>query len=447
MTGVLSIFAVYCVIQIFWIAVSSFWLVRRKDELPLIISLFLFYVFSFRFWALLEGWASPVNLSNFGFENVTLDSAGEAEGIAVLGQSVLMLVYLWAQKSTTQVPRWIDLGPVGKKIRTLAFLLILFCVPLALLARRSVSAQAAAGKSLAFEVTSYLTLFPLALVGIAILLGTLWRSGALSDFFLRCFAVLSFVVIAFITFQPSLRFQFLGWVIAVTVIVASGKSVIGKAWLLSTGLLLAVTAFAIAGALRSSEDADADLQQNAWERFAFAQDANMLDGFVLLRQVYPNLLNYSYGGEHLEILARPVPRAWWRGKPVGGYMNKLGIMDVNSGFTLGISPSLFGSFYQEGAGYGVILLSAVYGYAFGRLIRLSARLRPFTGLLIRGMLCAALIPLFRGGDLPGIYAWFGMSFWPIVLVLFCFRRDLFESGQPLPVFASSTVAERSRQPV
>ena len=447
MTGAISIFAVYCSIQISWIVVSSIWLVRRKDELPLITSLFLFYVFSFRFWALFQGWADPVNLSNFGFENVTLDSAVEVERLAVLGQSVFMLVYLWAQKSTTEAPRWIDLGPVGKKIRRLTFLLIVLCVPLSLLARRSVSAQAAAGKSLAFEVTGYLSLFPLAVVGIAILLGALWRSGALTDFFLRCFAVLSFVGIALITFQTSLRFQFLGWVIAVTIIVASGKSPVGKAWLLSTGLLLAVVAFAIAGALRSSADPDADLQQNAWERFAFAQDANMLDGFVLLRQVYPNLLNYSYGGEHLEILERPVPRAWWRGKPVGGYMNKLGIVDVNTGFTLGISPSLFGSFYQEGAVYGIILLSALYGYAFGRLIRLSARLRPFTGLLIRGTLCAALIPLFRGGDLPGIYAWFGMSFWPIVLVLFCFRHDLFESWQRVPLSASSTVAERLRQPV
>jgi hypothetical protein len=34
--------------------------------------------------------------------------------------------------------------------------------------------------------------------------------------------------------------------------------------------------------------------------------------------------------------------------------------------------------------------------------------------IIKGATIASIIPLLRGGDLPGIYAFIGMSFWPII---------------------------------
>jgi hypothetical protein len=104
-------------------------------------------------------------------------------------------------------------------------------------------------------------------------------------------------------------------------------------------------------------------------------------------------------------------------------MNKLGIITADTGFTLGISPSLFGSFYQEGGLVGVVLLSIIYGFGFGSLVSFSTRIVPLAGLLVRGILAAAIVPLLRGGDLPGIYAWFGMSFWPCLLLLWLGRRD------------------------
>jgi hypothetical protein len=265
----------------------------------------------------------------------------------------------------------------------------------------------------------------LSLVGVAILIAALWKSRAFHAEGGRLGALLVFVAIIYLTFQPGMRFQFLGWFVAVTIILSSGQSVVRRAQVLAIGLVGAVGLFAVAGALRNTEDPTVELQQSAWERFAFAQDANMLDGFVLLRQVYPRLLGYSYGGEHLEILERPIPRAWWPNKPVGGYMNKLGIITADTGFTLGISPSLFGSFYQEGGLVGVVLFSIIYGFGFGRLVSFSTRIVPLAGLLIRGILAAAIVPLLRGGDLPGIYAWFGMSFWPCFLLLWLRRYEFF----------------------
>src|SRR5437773_5807189 len=412
--------------QIAWILLGGLWVVRKHDEVPLLISTLLFYVFTFRFWALLQGWASPVDISNFGFDPVDVDSALDVQAIATLGETVLLSVYMLAQRRRIDVPHTLASPELLAWLKPRVFALGVICILISLQARWSVGAQIASGKSMGFEISSYMSLFSLSLVGVAILIAALWKSGAFYRGGESFLASLLFVVIIYLTFQPGMRFQFLGWFVAVMIILSSGQSFVRRAQVLAIGLAGGVAMFAVAGALRNAEDDPTlELQQSAWERFAFAQDANMLDGFVLLRQVYPRLLGYSYGGEHLEIFERPIPRRWWPDKPVGGYMNKLGLITADTGFTLGISPSLFGSFYQEGGLVGVVLCSIIYGFGFGRLVSFSTRIVPLAGLLLRGILAAAIVPLLRGGDLPGIYAWFGMSFWPCFLFLWFRRREFF----------------------
>ncbi len=430
----------YTIVQVAWIVAAAVWLTRRRDEIPLITSLLLFYVFSFRLWALLEGWTSPVTLSNFGFEDVEPENAVMAQGIAVLGQSVLLGIYMLVQRRRIDVPGALAPASPLRWLRPRVFALAGGCMALSMFARRAVGVQVAEGRSMGFEVSSYMILFPLALVGSAILLGALWRAGGLTSAAEKGLAFGVFVLIALLTFGPSMRFQFLGWLLGVTIIFSSGQGLRRRLSVGAVGLLVALALFTGAGALRGT-DAGEDFQQQAWERFAYAHDANMLDGFVLLRQVYPDMLNYSFSQEHFEILTRPIPRAIWPNKPVGGYMNKLGIVTADTGFTLGISPSLIGSFYQEGGIPGVILLSAIYGFVFARIIRFSTNVLPLTGMIIRGTVCAAIVPLLRGGDLPGIYAWFGMSFWPIFLLFWLRRREFFQRihlapagmGLPQPV--------------
>src|SRR5207248_10935151 len=151
-----------------------------------------------------------------------------------------------------------------------------------------------------------LILLSVSLVGVAILISALWKGGAFQTDGVRLAAALLFIAIIYLTFQPSMRFQLLGWFVAVTIILSSGQSVVRRAQVLAIGLVGAVALFAVAGTLRNAEDPTVDVEQSAWERLAFAEDANMLDGFALLRQVYPEMLGYSYGGEHLEILGRPI---------------------------------------------------------------------------------------------------------------------------------------------
>jgi hypothetical protein len=415
-------------IQIAWIVGSAIWFWRRSDEFPLILSLFLFYVFAFRFWALLQGWTTPVNISPFGFSPVAVEGCLESHALGVLGQTTLLGVYMLVQKRKIWVPRVIALTPFLQWLRTRTFVLAVVCAGLATLTRRAVGAQIDAGKSMGFEISSYMSLFPMVLISAGILLALLWKAGGLNSQGRKFIAVVMLAVVAYLTFDSSSRFQFLGWILASTIILTAGLPFRRKALFALLGLTTAAALFAVAGALRGADDPDVALQEESVNRFAFAADANMLDGFVLLRQVYPDILNYSYGLEHLEIFTRPIPRAWWPAKPVGGYLNKLGIIDASSGVTLGISPSLFGSFYQEGGIPGLVLLSAVYGFLFGWLIRFTAVIHPLGGLLIRAIACAAVVPLLRGGDLPGIYAWFGMAFWPCFLVLYIWRKELLTKG-------------------
>ena len=106
-------------------------------------------------------------------------------------------------------------------------------------------------------------------------------------------------------------------------------------------------------------------------------------------------------------------------------MNKLGLITAESGGTLGISPTLFGSFYAEGGVPAILLLAAVYGAIFGKIVAASVRWTTFAAVLVRAILCAWMVPLLRGGDLPNIFSWFGMAFWPCLAVLWVQRRELF----------------------
>jgi hypothetical protein len=102
------------------------------------------------------------------------------------------------------------------------------------------------------------------------------------------------------------------------------------------------------------------------------------------------------------------------------------MIDPTMGFTIGISPSLIGSFYSEGGVVGIVVFAVIYGWVLGRIVRWSTETAPFAGLMARAMIAAALVPLARGGDLPGVYAWLGMAFWPCFLVLWK-KRKYFQS--------------------
>jgi hypothetical protein len=411
-------------VQIALVVIGVFWLLKRNDELPLLVSTFLLYCGSYRYWAVTEGISRGwVRLINFGFSPIDDQKALTALTFIIFGECCLLGFYMLFQRQ--RLPVWNIAAtpfPLSPKWSRRILWAGVVCMGVTISVRSQLGALIRAGRSLGFQVTAYLYLFPLALVGIATLILCVWKFGGFRSLFTKLFASLVLLSVAQLTFAPSGRFQFVGWLIAAGVIISANYRPGKRLLVLSTLAVVAIALFATAGALRNPTVTPANLNQAAWERAFSAEDANMLDGFVLLQEVYPERLPFRTGMEHVEVLLRPIPRALWPNKPVGGYMNKLGLIDENSGFTLGISPTLLGSFYAEGWLIGIVIFSFLYSYCIAKIVRFSVQIHPFAGVLLRAVLCAALVPLLRGGDLPGIYAWIGMAFWPCFLVLWLNRH-------------------------
>jgi len=142
----------------------------------------------------------------------------------------------------------------------------------------------------------------------------------------------------------------------------------------------------------------------------------------MVLQVYPQHLDYHWGSEHLEILYRPIPRSLWPNKPLGGYANKIGLNDNMGGGSVGISQSLYGSFYGEGGIFGIVVLCFIYALVLNRIMLISLRYKSDVRHLIKGITIASLVPLLRGGDLPGVYAFIGMTFWPVFYFIYKYKK-------------------------
>src|SRR5260370_4171145 len=193
--------------QIAWILLGVLWVVRKHDEIPLLISTLFFYVFTFRLWALLQGWAAPVDIGNFGFDPIDVKSALDVQAIAILGETVLLSVYMLAQRRRIDVPLTLASSELLGWLKPRVVALGIICIIISLLARRSVEVQIASGKSMGFEISGYLSLFSLSLIGVAILIAALWKSRAFQPEGESFVASLLFVAIIYLTFQPGMRFH------------------------------------------------------------------------------------------------------------------------------------------------------------------------------------------------------------------------------------------------
>lgn len=264
---------------------------------------------------------------------------------------------------------------------------------------------------------SYYVMIGFGLGGVIPLMYLVFRSYELKSQYLPKFMIGALILLASsMTYSSSGRFQFISWAVTCGVIFVGDSNPFYKLRIYIIGGFALSIVFGLAGVARRSDTSQMSFFQKftaAWQRNKSTEDATMLDGFMMVLQVYPRHLDYHYGTEHLEILYRPIPRSIWPGKPLGGYANKLGLNENMGGGSVGISQSLYGTFYGEGGLMGIVVLCLVYAYFLNSIIKRSVRYNSEVRHLIKGCTIASLIPLLRGGDLPGIYAFIGMSFWPI----------------------------------
>jgi len=223
------------------------------------------------------------------------------------------------------------------------------------------------------------------------------------------------------SYNPGARFNFISWALVVLMILVRNTSIWRRAIIYVFGAMIGLTVFSIAGLVRTPNAYRLSFEEKvdvAVDRLLMAEDQNLLDGLMMVLQVYPENLNFQYGFQHLEILLRPIPRSLWPGKPVGGYANKLGLNDTESfqGLTVGISETIYGTFYGEGGVAGIVVLCIVYGLGFGAFVARSERYRSDIQYVHKGLVVASLLAIIRGGDLAGIVAFIGMSYWPLLIL-------------------------------
>jgi len=415
----------YYIIAFFLLSLAIWHFFRYNDEYLFLPVLFFFLTGITRLKAVLDGkssWVVVAYTRNI-FTEMTLEKALWALGLFCLGTVIISLSYSLFNRRLPY-PEIVDnddsFTEFIREKRTLIIGLFIFFVILNSLFKGLIRGSLALGNS-------YFLLFGMAIAGLVLLAYLVYRSYTFREnFFVKILFLLLMVWGMYISYDPSLRFQFVSWMVALGILMTRQQSPLRKSVYYIVGGVVLLLFFALAGVAREHNISQLSWKQSlelAEARNESKSDQNMLDGFMMVLDVYPEHLDYSYGMEHIEILLRPIPRRLWPGKPLGGYHNKLGLNDMERG-TVGISQTIYGSFYGEGGVIGIIIFSIIYGWLFVRLFRYALRYDSDMMWLLKGIIIASFIPILRGGDLPGIVAFIGMSYWPIIVLVIMYNRWL-----------------------
>src|SRR5437660_9391159 len=84
--------------QLMLVGASVVWLLKKNDEVPILITGVLFYCSTYRFWAVTSGYDDWVVIWQNNFAPVTEEKALEVLSYMVLGQIVLLATYMFRQK-------------------------------------------------------------------------------------------------------------------------------------------------------------------------------------------------------------------------------------------------------------------------------------------------------------------------------------------------------------
>ncbi len=396
--------------------------IRFNDEFLFLPVMFFYATGLQRYEAVTSGnthWVRVAYSYNI-FTPMTDEKAMTALGLFMTGTIIFILSYIYYNKKLPYPNLFKDNNELLSEFvkEKKQFILIGFIVFLGIntLFRGLISGPMALGNS-------YFLLFGMGVASF-ILLGFLAYRNEYGN--KKTMYLLMIIYGMYISYNPAQRFQFLSWMVAIGIIAFQGYTPVKKLKFYVAGGIFVLLFFALAGVARThnlSQMSLSEMYEAAKERNETREDQNMLDGFMMILDVYPEHLNYSYGMEHLEILMRPIPRQLWPGKPLGGYANKLGLSDVTKG-TVGISQTIYGTFYGEGGFWGIVLLSILYGWIFVKLFRYTYNYNSDLQWLLKGIIIASFVPILRGGDLPGIIAFIGMSYWPVVLFVYQYNKFL-----------------------
>ncbi|MGN6646325.1 MAG: hypothetical protein ACTHJT_07335 [Cytophaga sp.] len=393
--------------------VAIFFYLNKKCEIPLFLAAFNILV-EYRVIALEIGNSQFVNF-NYQISFIfNLELAYIISGLILLGTSVLMYTFIFFYKQ----PK-IKIKDSNAYLKDFLF-------------SRKKYIFIGLGVFTFFQLVlasnisdGYGNLSKLANSSFIILLFLFFLNTKTTKLYTKLFYLGMFLFIGYITYSSELRFQFLGWMIPVGYFLVRKVNPVYKLGVMLVGLFVIMVIFSAARVMRydvKSELSTEELYEESYDRIQESDDVNFIDGFMMMYQVYPQYLDHTYGIEHLNILLRPIPRTIWQGKPLAGwfqnYQEKYGLELVKIGF----SPTLYGVFYAEGGEAAIPLLSIVWAFLLIWLYRSLSMYNSDLSALLIGVLLTALIPIFRSGDLAGDFAIVFMSYWPIIIFVYQYKK-------------------------
>ena len=405
---------IYLILLINLIAAIIFY-TQKRCEVPLFISLFNILV-QYRMISLELGLSQFVSFDyQIDFE-FTFEIAYTICELILLGSSVMMYTFMFLYKPQTRKLQDTnaDLKIFLLQRKTYIFAGLLFFSVFQVFLSGSIS-------------EGYGNLSKLANSSFIILFFLIYLFVKKSHLQVKILYLMVFVLIAYISYSPELRFQFLGWMIPIGYYITRNIKPKPKLFLMVGGIFLIMVIFSAARILRytsyeqRSLSAD-ELYEESYERMQESDDVNFIDGFMMMYQVYPKYLDHTYGMDHISIFLRPIPRDIWAGKPLAGWFQnfqaKYGLEQIRIGF----SPTIYGVFYAEIGTVGIVFFSIVWAYFLAWLYRYLSAFKSDLASLLIGVMLTAMIPLFRSGDLPGDVAIILMSYWPIIYFVYKYRQ-------------------------
>jgi len=392
---------------------AIYFFVKRKCEVPLFLALFNIFV-EYRLISLKAGYSDWVSFEYVIPFKWNFEIAYKVSDLILLGTSIMMYCFMIFYKSPRRKlndSNDLLFAFIRSKKKAIIYGLIIFGAMATILKNVSVG---------------YATLTKLGTTSFIILFFLLILADKDQKADVRLFFIILLLGLAYLTYDTATRFQFLGWMIPIGFYLTRNIKPSKKVVLSIVGIFSIMVIFSAAGVLRYRKMSDltlSSLYKESVDRMLIADDINFIDGFMMMYQVYPDQLPYDYGKEHLNILLRPIPRSLWPGKPLSSWVRNVearhGWIDEESA---GFSPTIWGVFYAEGGKYGVIIFSVIWAFALAWLYRAFSYFTSDLSSFLTGILLVSMIPIFRSGDLAGDFSIVLMSFWPMMIFVYLYKK-------------------------
>jgi hypothetical protein len=395
------------------IVVAIRFLIRKKCEIPFFLALFNIMV-EYRLISLELGYGKWVNYDygislKFNFELANIVSY-----LIVMGTTVMMYSFIYFYKppklKLNDSDEYLKRYTLSKK-RYIIIGLVVFSV-------FQVTLSGALSSNFGF----------LAKVGnnsfiIMLFLITIFTDS--KNRITKIFFYVVFLAMAYITYSPTLRFQFLGWMIPIAYYLTRNVKSSRKVSFLLIGILFTLVVFSAAGVLRSKKLNDLTISQlvsDSFQRMLIADDINFIDGFMMMYQIYPDYLDFDYGMEHVDIVLRPIPRGLWEDKPLAGWFQKYSAKYGTSKASVGFSPTVWGVFYAEMGVFGIVFFSVLWAWALAKIYSYFKSFSSSLWAILVGIMLAGMIPLFRSGDLAGDTFLIFLSYWAMIIFVRGYKK-------------------------